>query len=350
MKQIATLFYFLVSGVIAFSQELTTNKAETVALLTAEFKKANGQIMKDPEGDFTLSDFQVIFEKGMLTIKRTVLQNNSFYSTNSYHFSPLDIDVIADGSRDYAREKDNTVGDMRIYVNSGKVLWKTRSLPENKETTLWHNSTISLYFFYDEGKAFVKLKNALLRLKKILQAEADPFELTADEKRLSALFAKYKYLETNTKPNQPSMGKKIKVEDMLFTLKGPSASYSKKQSTTRLQYEDEVDEGESRKEVTEVFSHYSEFWWCNIISLKFYTVTGGLSIKSKGQDFSYKSINLKSNQVTKTKGENILTLFKPGSADTNGEAKKDILEIMSLIKKIVKLYDGGEVGSEILEN
>jgi hypothetical protein len=350
MKKVATLFYLLVSSVIAFSQELTTNKAETVALLAAEFKKANGQIMKDPEGDFTLSDFQVIFEKGMLTIKRTVLQNNAFYSTNSYHFSPLDIDVIADGSRDYAREKDNTVGDMRIYVNSGKLLWKSRSLPENKETTLWHNSTISMYFFYDEGNAFVKLKNALLRLKKLLQAEADPFELTADEKRLSALFAKYKYLETTTKPTQYSPSKKIKVEDMLLTLRGPSASYFKKQSTTRMQYEDEVFEGEPKKEITEVFSSYSEFWWRNISSLKFHTVTGGLSIKSKGQDFSYKSINLKSNQVTKTKGESILTLFKPGPADTNGEAKKDILEMMSLIKKIVKLYDGGDVVSEILEN
>jgi hypothetical protein len=350
MKQIALFVYLLVHSVISFSQELTTNKTETVALLTAAFKKANGLIMKYPDGDLTISDCQVSFERGMLIIQQTLLENNAFYSTNSYHFSPLDIESVVDGSRDYAREKDSPIGDMRINVQSKKVFWKSRSLPENKENILWHNSIISLRFFYDEGKEFMKIEKALFRLKKLLQAEADPFELTADEKRLSALFAKYKYVETNTKPNQPSQGKKLKIENMLLTLTGPSASYYKKQTTTRLETDDEMMDEENRKMITEVFSHYAEFWWRNVSSLKFHTATGGMSILSKGMYFSYKNTNLNTKTVNKGATEGILTMFKPGPADRNGEAKKDILEMMSLIKKIVKLYGGGDVVSEVLEN
>jgi len=350
MKPVATLFYFLVSAVIAFSQELITNKAETVALLTTEFDKAKGLIMKDPDGDFVISDCQVSFERGMLTIQQTLLQNNAFYSTNSYNFSPVDIQSVVDGSKDYAREKDSPIGDMRINVQSKKVFWKTRSLPENKESIIWFNSIISLRFFYDEGKEFTKIQKALLRLKTLLQAEADPFELTANEKRLSTLFAKYTFVETNSKPNQPSLGKKIKIENMLLTLTGPSASYYKKQTTTRLENDDEMMDEENRKVITEVFSHYTKFRWFNVSSLKFHTATGGLNIRSKGLDFTYKNTNLETKTVTKVAGESLLAMFKPGPADTNGEAKKDILEMMSLIKKIVKLYGGGDVVSEVLEN
>lgn len=348
MKKTAILFCLIANCVIATCQELTTDKAETISLLTNHFSKTNGLIMKDEEGDYTLKDCKISFERGVLKITQTVYRSSSDFWTDIYQFSPLYIEGVGDASNDYKREKEDMVGSIRIFNPNRKVFWKKKA-PENKEEIFWHNSTISLYTYYDGEKDANKIKKALVRLQQLLKEESNPFELTTDEKRLSALFAKYKICETASRPSGSFKGSKIKAEDMLLTLHGPYASYYSKRTTTSQKSYYDDNGGIGTREGTDIFLLGSEFWWRNINYLKYNVVAGGLLIQSAESEFTYKITDVSTKVVSNNTGKNTMTYFKPAATDATGEAKKDVLEIISLIKNIVKLYGGGEVKVDINE-
>ena len=344
-KKLLLLFYFLVNNFNVFSQDLITNKAETIALLNNHFSKTNGLIIKDTEGDYTLKDCKISYERGLLTIVQTVYRNNSDYWKNIYQFSPLYIEGVNDNSNDYKREKEDLVGSIIIYNPKLKVSWQ-KLLPDNKKETFWHNSWISIHTYYDGEKDANNIKKGLLRLQKLLKDQTDPFELTADERKLSNIFAKYKSCETRERPTGNFKGAKIKVDDMLFSLKGPFASYHRKSSRTTF-YDD--DGGISDTENTQTYIVDNELWWRNINYLRYNVVAGSLVIQSKDYDIIGNLNDISSGKVLNKPTNNMIIYFKPASADAMGEVKRDVLEIISLIKNTVKLYGGGEVKVDINE-
>ncbi|MGS0747624.1 hypothetical protein [Halpernia sp. GG3] len=107
MKKNITFFCLMLFSGICFAQELTTNKTQTIALLNNEFSKVNGKIIKYDEGNVTVKNSRVSFERGMLTITQSYFENDKMSSTKSYYFSPLDFDGVVDGSKDY-KEKVTT--------------------------------------------------------------------------------------------------------------------------------------------------------------------------------------------------------------------------------------------------
>lgn len=350
MKKITILFYLFANCITATCQELTTNKAETITLLSNHFSKTNGLILKYEDGDYTLKDCKISFERGVITITQTLYKNSADYWTDNYQFCALYIEGIGDASNDFKREAGNLVGNIRIFNPNRKVFWRKKASPENKEEIFWHNSTISLYTYYDGEKDANKIKKALLRLQQLLKEDSNPFELTTQEKRLSTLLNKYKSCETETRHSGSFKGSKIKVDNMLLTLQGPCASYFyKKATTTQVSYYSNDEGGLSSREDTKTLLLGSEFWWRNINYLKYNVVAGGLLIQSSGSDFKYTTTDVSTKRISNNNGNSIIAFFKPAVTDVTGKAKKDVLEIISLIKNIVMLYGGGDVKVDINE-
>ena len=329
-KNITCLCLMLFSG-ICFAQELTTNKAQTIALLNNEFGKVNGKIIKYAEGNVTVKNSRVSFERGMLTITQSHFENDQMSSTKSYYFSPLEFDGVGDSSKDYKRKSDDEVGDVRIFGNKHKVIWKNQILPE-AEKTLMHNSIMSLNFFYNEGNGFAPIKNGLLRLQTLLKAESDPFELNDNEKKLATLISKYntwKYTNTN--------GTKRRYENLIFSQSGPVGTYSAKKTVTNAN-------GDVMLSIEK-----TDFWWNLVDKIKYYRETGHVELKSKELPF-YSEVSIGGNgkkTVVADLFQHFYFISQP--SDTNGEGKKDIIEIIELIKKIVKNYSGKEPKLEIIE-
>ncbi|MGS0747625.1 hypothetical protein [Halpernia sp. GG3] len=127
-----------------------------------------------------------------------------------------------------------------------------------------HNSIMSLNFFYNEGKGFAPIKNALLRLQTLLKAESDPFETNDNEKRLATLISKYKtWKYTNTN------GTKRLYENLIFSQKGPVCSYSSKKTVTNA------------NGYVMVSIEKTDFWWNLVDNIKYYKETGHVELKSK---------------------------------------------------------------------
>lgn len=344
-KKIVLLFYFLANNLIVFSQDLVTNKAETIALLNSHFSRTNGLIIKDTKGDYTIKDCKISYERGLITVVQTVYINNSDYWTNIYQFSPLNIEGINDNSNDYKREKEDLVGSITIYNPKLKVSWQ-KLLPDDKKETYWHNPWITINTYYDGEKDANKIKKGLLHLQKLLKDQTDPFELTANERKLSIILAKYKSFETSQKSTGNYKASKIKVDDMLFVPKGPFASYHRNMSKTTF-YDNFGEIGETG--ITKKYVLDNELWWRNINSLKYNVVAGLLVMESKDYDIISNSKEIPSGKVYEEPTNSMMLYFKPASADSNGEVKRDVLEFISLIKNTVKLYGGGEVKVEINE-
>lgn len=340
MKKIVIFYCLLAISFTSFGQELTLNKAETVVFLTKQFKLAEGRALMKPDEALTIKNCKLSFSRGMLTISYSMYEDNKLYKTTTVFFSPLHITSISNRSEEKTAEP-GALGEMWIYFDPNRSHVHTKIFSEPNEYDS-HREFESLYYFYDAGNGFDDFQKALLHLKKLLQAEADPYEQSDSEKRLAILFSKYKTIETVERPTESYGGSKILAEDMLLSLDGPCASYSRVVSRTMLQG------GNKSKQ-----SMFSDFWWYKINYIKYNVVAGGLLIKGTdkgtGKTFEYKSVDLLTNKPFKGQGSDMVALFKPAVADMNGDTKKDVLEIISLIKKIVKEYGGENVTVEINE-
>ena len=93
----------------------------------------------------------------------------------------------------------------------------------------------------------------------------------------------------------------------------------------------------------------NEVWWRNVIRLKYNVVFGTLMIEAGFGDVAYSLAEIGSSKTSTGTIKELTTYFPPASADNTGEVKKDVLEIISLIKKNVLLHGGADVKVEINE-
>lgn len=181
-------------------------------------------------------------------------------------------------------------------------------------------------------------------------------ELTTDEQRLSILFAKYKTCETtvtkrvNIHNTDIDHETKWIVEDIQFSNYGTINNYYRKITQTKNWFNTTGEINNYPIPMVSISS--TDFDWKNVSFLKYYIKTGALSIQAENDDFGFEHTDITRGYKYNLKGKvkDFLTYFKPSVRDTDGQAKKDVLEIISLIKKIVKFYGGKDVKVEINEN
>lgn len=347
MKKIIILLFLIGNIVTGSSQNLTTNKVETIDLLSKEFNKTNGLIVKFVEGEYTIKDCKISFEKGFITFTQTFYNEKNDYWSDTYQFSPLYIKFTGDAYNEFKTEKPNVAERIDISFSNHLLVRKRKSDLIDKEEIYLYEKDIRLrtYHYGEEGANIIM--KGLLRLQQLLKEENNPLELTTDEQRLSILFAKYKTCETRFRrrnDNNYSNGKKVKIEDIQFSNYGTSCTYNSKRTVT----DNAIDYNGQLTEKIEIMISNTDFYWQNVSFLKYGVVSGLLSLISENDDFRYQSTY--NGEKFKGKGKDLLTYFKPSVTDTDGQAKKDVLEIISLIKKIVKLYGGGDVKVEIKED
>lgn len=329
MKKILLFLFLSISINTVVGQVETMNKAQLVSFLNKELSQVNGKSTKHEDGNVeSVNGTGVSFNKGMLTITQSLVSNGKLSSENSYLFSPMNIESVGDGSNDYKRTPTDELGSMRISVKKQQVLWKTKKSDSEKEEMIWHNSMISLSFFYNDNKSFKLIEQALLRLKALLIAEADPYQSSDSEKKLVELLGKYdRYEYQNAAANYLKLSTNIKLK-----LAGPWAFISKTQKDTDLEYN-----------TTEETFYNTQFYWPYINLIEFYPKSGILKLKTTSGTFYYEYQRIykdNSGKPGKGTGPDFNFNFERNPTNENNEGKKDMLKAIELIKEIIKMYGG----------
>lgn len=344
MKKKLILLCFLICSMVVSAQEMTMSKAQTITFISDQYKLCEDQVQPAYAEPVLIKDCSVSFKRGFLIFSHSEMDNKKNRDKYDFQFSPLDIDAIRNVTLPGKKLNDNDLGYLDIYFKSAVCMYTTESFnPHEISTGLQELQHLDYYI--EDGKGYSKIEQALLHLQKLMQQETDPYEFTGDEKRLSAIFAKYKTYEGGSRPNGSYAGSKVTGENMALNLYGPRATYSLVKTTTDLRkYDDEDEHNQTTK-----LSLFSEFFWKEVTGIKYNVVAGALFIKGGGdKGFTGVIDDLIKGTHLKTKNGPAI-LFKTAANDQSGATRADVMEVISLIKRIVKDYGGGEVSVEINE-